>query len=159
MSFNPRPADGAKHTDTMSDEQTVVVSIRAPRTGRNLLRPVHRLASILGFNPRPADGAKPNAALTTVAKAVFQSAPRGRGETQTQNPPHTANPRFNPRPADGAKREHVHDSDGPRRVSIRAPRTGRNAEFSGEGVQPVVSIRAPRTGRNSLDVSHGRGGL
>ncbi len=56
------------------------VSIRAPRAGRNFVRPVE-LAIFDSFNPRPASGAKfAGAFLAITHHRSFQSAPRERGE-------------------------------------------------------------------------------
>ncbi len=80
MSFNPRPACGAKR-----------------RTGEDW-------SLVLCFNPRPACGAKLLICLAFSTLLPFQSAPRVRGETSQQQYLETVASCFNPRPACGAKR-------------------------------------------------------
>ena len=97
------------------------VSIRAPRTGRNV-----RVRRTMAF---------PN---------KFQSAPRGRGETIARAPGHSKLPSFNPRPADGAKQCLEGPPTASKAVSIRAPRTGRNNMSEEDFDWHIMFQSAPR---------------
>ncbi len=80
LSFNPRPASGAKGGWDMASCVEVEVSIRAPRAGRKRI----------------------DASRNELIDA-FQSAPRERGESERRSKNDQVINCFNPRPASGAK--------------------------------------------------------
>ncbi len=175
MSFNPRPASGAKVIPIAEAPWLRLVSIRAPRAGRkmtsqNILNWLNLFQSAprergesngltgthsprLCFNPRPASGAKGCGRGRVLGLSLFQSAPRERGESVDF-------------------RIYFHKCC----VSIRAPRAGRKSSAMPmererlEGFNPrpasgakadnvsgcvnikEVSIRAPRAGRKKIHV-------
>ncbi len=99
----------------------IAVSIRAPRAGRN--------QAIAHVEQQPA---------------LFQSAPRVRGETRIEARGQCGCTRFNPRPACGAKPElvdwYIQDAE----VSIRAPRAGRNRASAARRQSHCEFQSAPR---------------
>ncbi len=98
-----RPGRGATGTWRVSEER-MCVSIHAPRTGRD-----HTQA--------PRDGAGEG----------FQSTRPGRGATSPADTAPAPGPCFNPRAPDGARRARPIPRPRQARVSIHAPRTGRDS--------------------------------
>ena len=102
------------------------------------------------FQSAPADGAKPKPAKSSNDSALFQSAPRGRGETfRLLNG--VKKKGFQSAPRGRGETVGADKRDVWIKVSIRAPRTGRNGKCQRGRRQEPVSIRAPRTGRNGVD--------
>ena len=101
------------------------VSIHAPRTGRDLVRMTFSLVRRC-FNPRAPHGARPREVFAPTALSEFQSTRPARGATS-----------YVPGPQQST------------RVSIHAPRTGRDVKELRAHAYYYVSIHAPRTGRDS----------
>ena len=101
--FNPRPACGAKASAEQEKSANPTVSIRAPRAGRKMSDQHHDSQSGPSFNPRPACGAKADGGkFLPLASDVSIRAPRaGRKKRIDASPDDIAS--FNPRPACGAK--------------------------------------------------------
>ena len=120
-----RPARGATRYSHPIALEAVLVSIHAPRTGRD------GYADILGhnsrrFNPRAPHGARPWANFL-LAKPTNS---------------------FNPRAPHGARPACLADNALELLVSIHAPRTGRDDIQRQVQFAKGVSIHAPRTGRD-----------
>ena len=103
MSFNPRPACGAKAVFAPSTPDNGFVSIHAPRAGRKdcyhcVLDDDEEFQS----TPR-VRGERRWPPSSPCQQRVFQSTPRVRGERQDIRRNTSADFRFNPRPACGAK--------------------------------------------------------
>jgi len=147
--FNPRAPRGARLSGATSSTLHQV-SIHAPREGRDRLSLSRRLLPSC-FNPRAPRGARPSAVAIKVANREFQSTRPARGATENGSAGSLS-----------------------ARVSIHAPREGRDARRPGKIVRDaafqstrpargatnyscflpiasIVSIHAPREGR---DVAH-----
>ena len=131
--FNPRAPCGARHARGYPERSLWDVSIHAPRAGRDQGSPP-AAPPAAGFNPRAPCGARHQRVNLAELAVRFQST----------------------RPVRGATRggEAV---VGLRRVSIHAPRAGRD-RLGGRGIlAPIVSIHAPRAGRDGLGGAGGGG--
>ena len=119
-----RPARGATYTHRryLID---LIVSIHAPRAGRDC--PDH-VAKARGtrFNPRAPRGARPEDRFQDIAASKFQSTRPARGATACEM----------------SRRARY-------RVSIHAPRAGRDGFGSWSRMPCAVSIHAPRAGRDT----------
>ena len=152
--FNPRAPCGARQTLMNDHYKRVVISIHAPRVGRDRLfhrarllglafqstRPVWGATILFAlgcfshsdFNPRAPCGARPApGALRRRSRTISIHAPRvGR------DPRHLFQP----------------TSDG--KISIHAPRVGRDLNALVDlGIKDVISIHAPRVGRDLLSAT------
>ena len=165
-----RPVRGA--TGIHGASVTVhVVSIHAPRAGRDLLCGCCQ-GRHWRFNPRAPCGARPWRSKSITVTLEFQSTRPVRGATTSSLPNPRTIRRFNPRAPCGARppmeRNSPHrevfqstrpvrgatfvesDSDVRRFVSIHAPRAGRDAVIFAKIDSVLVSIHAPRAGRDSV---------
>ncbi len=118
-----RPARGATIYSSIL-WQIRQVSIHAPRAGRDVGH-IEAALYTCGFNPRAPRGARPYAVDNDTCVWVFQST----------------------RPARGATLISAHARRG-RRVSIHAPRAGRDSQAIMSLLTLTVSIHAPRAGRD-----------
>jgi len=119
-----RPARGATAAQARFDERSAV-SIHAPRAGRDTMR-----------RSRPC------------AKRWFQSTRPARGATGYCRQRALPDRCFNPRAPRGARRPGAHYQDGHNRVSIHAPRAGRDALWRASRLGPWrFNPRAPRGAR------------
>ena len=123
--FNPRAPHGARPRWRLPYRGHDYVSIHAPRTGRDSTG-ASAPRTPRCFNPRAPHGARPGAGAALGAVREFQSTRPARGAT--------------------CQRRQGRQSG---RVSIHAPRTGRDQGQRRGRQRPVVSIHAPRTGRDS----------
>ncbi len=149
-----RPARGAtcRRSATADGSDSVCFNPRAPRGARHGVPPAGTVASKFQ-STRPARGATPRAPMIYSDIEPFQSTRPARGATMPRSGFTLVNHAFcfNPRARAGARRavngKHRHV----RRVSIHAPRAGRDARV--RDVPPdsraEVSIHAPRAGRDS----------
>ncbi len=169
-----RPARGATSLTLIRICPSSLVSIHAPRTGRDAISAEIRSLPA-GFNPRAPHGARHQSIDSTIWFVnVSIHAPRtGRDGGRTNvnqrirpsfNPraPHGARPAasrlsswaatgFNPRAPHGARRSDSHKGVLLEDVSIHAPRTGRDLPTAGASMRlRDVSIHAPRTGRDRI---------
>jgi len=124
LCFNPRAPRGARPVCQHPLIEGVVVSIHAPRAGRDTTRATRLLIRGKFQSTRPARGAT-TALRTATHLQMFQST----------------------RPARGATRL-VDFQCGQLCVSIHAPRAGRDAAIGFDSTTDHVSIHAPRAGRD-----------
>jgi len=118
-----RPARGATHL-WLWTTNAFLVSIHAPRAGRDC--PIAlRLSSSFCFNPRAPRGARLRMIATTGGPPMFQSTRPARGATRASRTC-GAPPRFNPRAPRGARLGRLAQHGLEERVSIHAPRAGRD---------------------------------
>ena len=146
--FNPRAPCGARHIVQAISNKKFLVSIHAPRAGRD--RDI-RLPSPMGrcFNPRAPCGAR----LGGVSYGLYQlcfnpRAPCGARPRSGFSP--NLSQSFNPRAPCGARRVVVKEIIERHTVSIHAPRAGRDYHLGHRGDVLCVSIHAPRAGRDRV---------
>ena len=142
-----RPVWGATVL-TLGRTDDFVISIHAPRVGRDVL---HRpeLAGPSDFNPRAPCGARQEKTYTFNQKKVFQSTRPVWGATGSITELNGVMVDFNPRAPCGARRDCVRSTLDRTRISIHAPRVGRDAApCGGATLMSVISIHAPRVGRD-----------
>ncbi len=167
--FNPRAPRGARLMTPVTKPGEIMVSIHAPRAGRDRPRPpsatpnrrfnpraprgarhvpVDAAADCTSFNPRAPRGARHDDGQSVLMPDEFQSTRPARGATAVTNPGLKAVVEFqSTRPARGATgRQHRPPADN--HVSIHAPRAGRDRRRLGEHPPSRVSIHAPRAGRD-----------
>ena len=150
------------------------VSIHAPRTGRDPALPsLSRLAICFNpraphgarpslfparpavsecFNPRAPHGARHGSDVSVSSSTQFQSTRPARGATSRHRSNTSCRCRFNPRAPHGARRD---TAQGPRcciRVSIHAPRTGRD-RLCHEPQTPVLEFQSTRPARGATNLS------
>ena len=122
--FNPRAPCGARPGNAKRTDEIGVISIHAPRVGRDRCRP-RRPAPPRYFNPRAPCGARLSQRHCPPPRSTFQST----------------------RPVWGATRggyEEVHQC----KISIHAPRVGRDHVGFCLCTATSISIHAPRVGRD-----------
>ena len=106
--------------------QLPLISIHAPRTGSDMWRRA-RMSSLRDFNPRSPHGERLNAVSPEGNLILFQSTLPARGAT-------------------GRSKMTTLTRD----ISIHAPRTGSDVDFSGLMEKSIlISIHAPRTGSDN----------
>ena len=146
--FNPRAPHGARLAPCIAQLLPVVISIHAPRMGRDGSGAGSGLSSA-DFNPRAPHGARRPTALFAVGLLTFQSTRPAWGATPTATAVTMSPAGFqSTRPAWGATGAQQLER---RRlaISIHAPRMGRDMWDSwwSEGDEDI-SIHAPRMGRD-----------
>jgi len=153
--FNPRAPRGARPVAVLQLCLDRLVSIHAPRAGRDNMR-LPRLSCGYGFNPRAPRGARPIILLSLFSvRNVSIHAPRaGRDRVPIARFPWGGC--FNPRAPRGARQPRRGRQGAVRRVSIHAPRAGRDRSRSGSRESSKVSIHAPRAGRDGAGHHHHR---
>ena len=124
--FNPRAPCRARPTTSPTGVASRIVSIHAPREGRDVKPGVIAVDRLLFQSTRPVKGATTRSAKRPPPATWFQSTRPVKGAT---NLPLTA----------GKWAE----------VSIHAPREGRDGLVRGDAGRCDVSIHAPREGRDS----------
>ena len=148
QSFNPRAPCGARRCPKAIHSCVAFVSIHAPRAGRDAESP-QCAGEPLCFNPRAPCGARPLNRQDANALRCFN--PRAPcGARRKRRVFGSSRKRFqSTRPVRGAtvigglRSRFV-------RVSIHAPRAGRDLHIRGHGREIGVSIHAPRAGRDPL---------
>ena len=147
--FNPRAPRGARLEQTwLLLAGNEFQSTRPARGATSKSRRTSRRGT--GFNPRAPRGARP-ARATRRCRVGFGFNPRApRGARQARMAGASCFSRcFNPRAPRGARPHGEGGADDPARVSIHAPRAGRDHDpLADESGGHAVSIHAPRAGRD-----------
>ena len=164
-----RPARGAT-AHRPGQWRGQIVSIHAPRAGRDAPSAMAMAISCDSFNPRAPRGARLQGSVNLSNPPLFQSTRPARGATRGRCPQHRlglvsihapragrdSSPhlpyrpfgRFNPRAPRGARRGAARDDDPGEDVSIHAPRAGRDGRrLLIESRQGRFNPRAPRGAR------------
>ncbi len=128
-SFNPRAPCGARPVLDPVLHVSVVVSIHAPRAGRDTLRRYARNAAHAFQSTRPVRGATSLQARTGCTPIVSIHAPRA-GRDNTWARAWAGVTCFNPRAPCGARRSRLSSCPPNSRVSIHAPRAGRDRKLA-----------------------------
>ena len=110
-----------------------LVSIHAPRAGRDL-RVAHLHERERGFNPRAPCGARPARPMPYFSHDSFQSTRPVRGATRSASSTPRSSACFNPRAPCGARHAAMERCRERNRVSIHAPRAGRDHSANGTDV-------------------------
>ena len=161
---------GGRDANPPADYDVNPISTRAPRTGRDKRAHLIELGVYLFQSSRPIRGAT-DYAQTAKGRPLFQSTRPVRGATVNVKlimavilisilAPRAGRDcnasakkdllkNFNPRAPHGARLPAAYPYRLPRFISIRAPRTGRDAQGPGLVSGILISIRAPRTGRDT----------
>ena len=126
--------------------QSRAVSIHAPRAGRDK-RWIKQNSIRSGFNPRAPRGARPRSTSAFAVVCVFQSTRPARGATVGSGVGQCVGRVSIHAPRAGRDRGHRHKV-GFGEVSIHAPRAGRDCGVLFNGGGGGVSIHAPRAGRD-----------
>ena len=148
MFQSTRPARGATAARHLSHVRGVV-SIHAPRTGRDNLRQ-RRSAGFHVSIHAPRTGRDDNDIELSNPMLQFQSTRPARGATNQQCTNEKDQQFQSTRPARGATMVTSRIRPAGPRVSIHAPRTGRDHRGLPNFLFHRVSIHAPRTGRDSV---------
>ena len=179
LNFNPRAPCGARLGFQASDALNAIISIHAPRAGRDPASRPPPGRTTENFNPRAPCGARrrhpaghphrvsisihaPRAGRDTVnaynlsANTRFQSTRPVRGATRRKRRCNSLPQDFNPRAPCGARQNIGRTSYLRLPISIHAPRAGRDASFglSGSARSTNISIHAPRAGRDSKSIQN-----
>ncbi len=168
--FYPRAPGGARRVQRIDGHDVSLVSIRAPRAGRDAT-PSSTGGGMASFYPRAPGGARPRARPWSAPYGVSIRAPRAGRDPRRARAAHCL-PGFYPRAPGGARRARIatlinghaflsaRPGRGATRSSRREPRIiiqflsarpGRGATRApiGDPPQRAVSIRAPRAGRDA----------
>ena len=125
VGFNPRAPCGARQITRLYNYCATVVSIHAPRAGRDLWIVVI-VVLITCFNPRAPCGARPEMLISNRSISGFNPrAPCGARQKFGQNADRVT-ACFNPRAPCGARLIRLRRGLKPFKVSIHAPRAGRD---------------------------------
>ena len=125
----------------------VEISIHAPRVGRDAPAAAQGF-HCRNFNPRAPCGARHIAAAPDHKHTQFQSTRPVWGATCCILRRHSLAPNFNPRAPCGTRRDRRAARCALHRISIHAPRVGRDALAPGVFTEGYISIHAPRVGRD-----------
>ena len=150
VNFNPRPPCGGRPMRSISERQSLFISIHAPRAGGD--NRGHRPPrGSCDFNPRPPCGGRPDNIKGTLDGMVFQSTPPVRGATGMAIPQVYCRKDFNPRPPCGGRPGRRDILRRRRQISIHAPRAGGDL-FTHDAVNIgyAISIHAPRAGGDAV---------
>ncbi len=123
--FNPRAPRGARHSSPDAATRLSVFQSTRPARGATLLEQ-HYSPNAHGFNPRAPRGARPRQPSSFFACSMFQSTRPARGATGCPWSWAWWTRCFNPRAPRGARRFPPFLVLIPARVSIHAPRAGRD---------------------------------
>ena len=126
------------------------ISIHAPRVGRDAPAAAQGF-HCRNFNPRAPCGARHIAAAPDHKHTQFQSTRPVWGATCCILRRHSLAPNFNPRAPCGTRRDRRAARCALHRISIHAPRVGRDALAPGVFTEGYISIHAPRVGRDYID--------
>ena len=149
VSIRAGPRSAGRDTAAPDPWWVRVVSIRAPRAGRDPGRRSDRFPCQMFRSARPVRGA--TICRPGLSQAHwFRSARPVRGATRRGCSRACGPSCFDPRAPCGARRLFLACRRGHVRFSIRAPRAGRDAGGKNDRVSAVVSIRAPRAGRDEM---------
>ena len=147
VSIRAGPRSAGRDTAAPDPWWVRVVSIRAPRAGRDPGRRSDRFPCQMFRSARPVRGA--TICRPGLSQAHwFRSARPVRGATRRGCSRACGPSCFDPRAPCGARRDAAWLRDYERRVSIRAPRAGRDYLWHSRYFCHLVSIRAPRAGRD-----------
>ena len=125
-SFNPRAPYGARHHGSRAFMYPALqFQSTRPVRGATFISRAEMLPSP-SFNPRAPYGARHGSTWASITTAVFQSTRPVRGATRTTSAQGSRALGFNPRAPYGARRTDFRPCGYPSRVSIHAPRTGRD---------------------------------
>ena len=169
--FNPRAPCGARQGDHLGGTPLRAISIHAPHAGRDRCRRSDRRGKYY-FNPRAPCGARPRRLKGSIPPMNFN--PRAPcGARQRCARPGRGNLYFNPRAPCGARPGLRSAGQRLHRISIHAPRAGRDRSSSprrarrinfnprapcgarrgagsAAGQRRAISIHAPRAGRDEF---------
>ena len=145
--FNPRAPCGARQHRTHREIHKKRFQSTRPVWGATFLASASRLTRLVFQSTRPVWGATiTNWIFDTNAR--FQSTRPVWGATVLQHLQKVVHAYFNPRAPCGARRRHRDRKNGILRISIHAPRVGRDPLHFKIGVYNYISIHAPRVGRD-----------
>ena len=145
--FNPRAPCGTRRERRQQRAPRPAISIHAPRVGRD--RTMRKCGDTSrNFNPRAPCGARHIAAAPDHKHTQFQSTRPVWGATCCILRRHSLAPNFNPRAPCGTRRDRRAARCALHRISIHAPRVGRDALAPGVFTEGYISIHAPRVGRD-----------
>ena len=144
--FNPRAPCGARRSDASLHDYCRYFNPRAPCGARRGL--CRYCAMSTYFNPRAPCGARQHNNKDGKTNKKFQSTRPVWGATLNLIPMGSAIKDFNPRAPCGARPAAEAGKAEKTKISIHAPRVGRDFLFVGMVIISVISIHAPRVGRD-----------
>jgi len=146
--FNPRAPRGARPGDGGLILRTVVVSIHAPRAGRDRMAPSMARWTLAFQSTRPARGATAGGVELDLGQTVSIHAPRA-GRDRSSSYYCSPWPCFNPRAPRGARQQLWYITlTLPRFQSTRPARGATWTHTRRQLCSRAVSIHAPRAGRD-----------
>ena len=156
--FNPRAPCGARPVPVEAAPSEPVISIHAPRAGRDEVE-VESSNESLYFNPRAPCGARPRRVSSVSSDWIFQSTRPVRGATYSARRSQRTSQISIHAPRAGRDNRLTKKIDA-LNISIHAPRAGRDDLAGRERPVAVhISIHAPRAGRDDLLLGVGLGGI
>ena len=146
--FNPRAPCGARRPCCTGCSHPPRISIHAPRVGRDDVTAGLKQAAATFQSTRPVWGA--TIPLRTLQGWISNFNPRAPCGARPPLTPQRGRraPNFNPRAPCGARQLVIGISTAGDRISIHAPRVGRDPFSPGSPFGPCISIHAPRVGRD-----------